>query len=269
MMNRFSSMKILLTTLLLLAVAQFAPAQESTVAAAAPAVAATAPAVAAASPAEVGGSVGATGDDFLPEAFRPDRHASTWMNSPFSREVLPPAAGPSGPTGPAVWDGWKIAAVDKFGGQYSVGLVSKKGEFFLLKVGQEHEETEVKVTKVESNGVISETVIHVTDGSQSGTITFDTKRLTTASKGGAAPKAPTNRAPARPTTGRPQLTPQQVAAQQAAKKRAAAQLHTHLQQSANAQLLKQRQNAAAGNAPTTGNTNRVKRRAVVLPPSTR
>ena len=254
-------MKLLLTVFLLLVVAQFAPAQERE-------VPATAPTPVAANSAEVGGSVGGTGDDFLPEAFRPDRHASTWMNSPFSREVLPPAAGPSGPTGPAEYDGWTIAAVDKFGGEYSVGLVSKKGEFFLLKVGQEHEKTDVKVTKVESNGVISETVIHVTDGMQSGTIAFDTKRLTTASKGGVAPKAPANRAPSRPTTGRP-LTPQQAAAQQAAKKRAAAQLHNHLQKSANTQLLKQRQNAAAGNPPTTGSTNRVKRRAVVLPPSTR
>ena len=230
-------MKLLLTVFLLLVVAQFAPAQERE-------VPATAPTPVAASSAEVGGSVGGTGDDFLPEAFRPDRHASEY-------------------------DGWTIAAVDKFGGEYSVGLVSKKGEFFLLKVGQEHEKTDVKVTKVESNGVISETVIHVTDGMQSGTIAFDTKRLTTASKGGVAPKAPANRAPSRPTTGRPKLTPQQAAAQQAAKKRAAAQLHNHLQKSANTQLLKQRQNAAAGNPPTTGSTNRVKRRAVVLPPSTR
>ena len=38
----------------------------------------------------------------------------------------------------------------------------------------------------------------VTDGAQSGTLSFDTKRLTTASKGGAAPKAPAGRAPTRP-----------------------------------------------------------------------
>ena len=211
------------------------------------------------------GSGKAGSNEFLPEAYRADRHSSTWSRSPFSREVLPPPAGPTGPQGPTPWDGWQIAAVDKFGGEYTIGLISKKNEFHLLKVGQANDDG-VKITKVESTGVISETVVHLTDGTRTGEIAFDSKRLTSASKGAPTPKATGGKGPVRPSTR--QLTPQQAAAAQAAKQRAAAQLHNHLRQSVNTS---KPQPGASNPAGTTNpaSSSRVRRRSVVLPPATR
>ena len=219
-------------------------------------------------PAETGGAPGAEGEDFLPKPFRADRHASTWSNSPFTREVLPPPAGPTGPQGPAPWDGWKIAAVDKFGGEYSVGLVSKKNEFMLLKVGQTHEDSGVTVTKVDGSGVITDTVVYVTDGTRQGEIEFDTKRLVAAPKG--APKPATNNRPPQQNRPAPKPTPQQAAAAAAAKQRAAAELTAHLQKSVapgNSGARPAGQTGTAGSRPAAGSsTDRVKRRSVVLPP---
>jgi hypothetical protein len=209
---------------------------------------------------------GKTGvNDFLPEAYRADRHSSTWSRSPFSREVLPPPAGPTGPQGPTPWDGWQIAAVDKFGGEYTVGLISKKNEFHLLKVGQANDDG-VKVTKVESTGVISETVVHLSDGVRTGEIAFNSKRLTSAPKGAPGPK-PGGKAAVRPVARR--ITPQQAAAAKAAKQRAAAQLHNHLQNSVKTPQANGRPGAASTPGNPAASSSRVRRRSVVLPPSTR
>ena len=129
------------------------------------------------------------------------RHSPTWSDSPFSRKIVEPPAPPAKETGPSPWEGWRLAAVDKFGDDYTVGLTNKKGEFRLLSVGDETDEG-VKLTKVESNGIISETTIYLTGGGHSGPLSFDSKRLSSPVKGAPVPKkAPTKttgKLPARP-----------------------------------------------------------------------
>ena len=90
-------------------------------------------------------------------------------------------------TGPSPWDGWRLAAVDKFGGSYTVGLTTKKGEVRLLKIGEETEDG-VKLTKVESNGVIGETTVFLSGNGHSGPLTFDVKRLSSPVRGAPVPK---------------------------------------------------------------------------------
>ena len=115
------------------------------------------------------------------------RHSPTWSDSPFSRKIVEPPAPPAKETGPSPWEGWRLAAVDKFGDDYTVGLTNKKGEFRLLSVGDETDEG-VKLTKVESNGIISETTIYLTGGGHSGPLSFDSKRLSSPVKGAPVPK---------------------------------------------------------------------------------
>ena len=114
-------------------------------------------------------------------------HNSTWDDSPFSRRIVEPPPPPAKETGPSPWEGWKLAAVDKFGDSYTVGLTTKKGEFRLLKMGEETEDG-VKLTKVESNGVIGETTIFLSGNGHSGPLTFDVKRLSAPVKGAPVPK---------------------------------------------------------------------------------
>ncbi len=114
-------------------------------------------------------------------------HNSTWEDSPFSRRIVEPPPPAAKETGPSPWDGWKLAAVDKFGDSYTVGLTTKKGEFRLLKMGEETEDG-VKLTKVESNGVIGETTIFLTGNGHSGPLTFDVKRLSAPVRGAPVPK---------------------------------------------------------------------------------
>ena len=128
-------------------------------------------------------------------------HNSTWEDSPFSRRIVEPPPPPAKETGPSPWDGWRLAAVDKFGDSYTVGLTTKKGEFRLLKMGEETEDG-VKLTKVESNGVIGETTVFLSGNGHSGPLTFDVKRLSAPVKGAPVPKKAvtktTGKLPSRP-----------------------------------------------------------------------
>lgn len=208
-------------------------------------------------------------DDFLPEAYARDRHQATWANSPFGREVLPPPPEEEGPKGPDPWEGWKIAAIDKFGGNFTVGLTTKKNEFVLLKVGEENEEHGITVTKVESSGAISDAVIFLTDGSRSGEISFDSARLSQQAKGAPAAKAKPRAAATSQNRNAVPQTPQQRAAAAAAAKQSQAKISTHLQNAASTPprpgTATQAQPAATTPTPPT----RSRRRSVVLPPSSR
>lgn len=210
-------------------------------------------------------------DDFLPEAYARDRHQSTWENSPFGRQVLPPPPEEEGPKGPDPWEGWKIAAIDKFGGNFTVGLTTKKNEFVLLKVGEENEEHGITVTKVESSGAISDAVIFLTDGSRSGEISFDSARLSQQAKGAPAAKAQPRAAAAAQNRAAVPQTPQQRAAAAAAAKQSQAKINSHLQNSTappRPGTATQAQPAARATTPTPPST-RSRRRSVVLPPSSR
>jgi hypothetical protein len=167
-------------------------------------------------PAEVSGGQTA---DFFPETYRLDRHEKTWEVSPFSREVLPPPP-PEVKQGPDPWEGWKLSAIDRFGGQYTVGLTDKKNKFHVLKVGEENDDG-IMITKVESNGRLKDTVIHLAEGSRSGTIEFVSSRLSMASKGAPVPKAAPKKAPSRSVARPHGMTKEQAAA--LLKKRAEAQ----------------------------------------------
>ena len=178
-------------------------------------------------------------------------HSPTWGDSPFSRKIVEPPAPPAKETGPSPWEGWRLAAVDKFGDQYTVGLTNKKGEFRLLSVGDETDEG-VKLTKVESNGVIGETTIYLTGGGHSGPLSFDSKRLSSPVKGAPAPKkaAPqktTGKLPARP----PGVTDKKAAEIKKQQEAARAKIRE--------QMLKARSSRGS-------NTNDAKRRVTLPPP---
>lgn len=197
-----------------------------------------------ATPAEVSGGQTA---DFFPEAYRLDRHEPTWSASPFSREVLPPPP-PEMKQGPDPWKDWKLATIDRFGGKYTVGLVDKKNKFHLMKLDEENEDG-IKITKVESNGRLSDTVIHLASGTRTGTLDFDSKRLSVASKGAPVPKkAAPRKAPSR-TVARPHgMTKEQAAALLKQRAAAAKTIQEHMLN-----------NARKRPEPP-------KRRSVVLPP---
>jgi hypothetical protein len=208
----------------------------------------------------------ANADDFLSEAFNPQEHASTWANPPFSRQVLPDVAAPE-ETGPPIWDGWQIAAVDKFKGKFTVGLVTKKNEFRLIKEGETHDAESVTLVSVESNGIITDTVVHLSGGGRTGTLTFDQARLASGPKN--APKAPAKpirTAPQRPVR---TATPQQAAAQAQAKAQAQQELNKHLNAATAAQPTTGGAPAAGGAQPAAAapTPTRTRRRSVVLPPS--
>jgi len=147
---------------------------------------------------------------FFPESYSLNRHEKTWAASPFSREVLPPPP-PEVKKGPDPWEGWKLCAVDRFGGKYTVGLTDKKNKVHVLKVGEENEDG-IMITKVESNGRLKDTVIHLSEGSRTGTIEFASSRLSMAPKGAPAPKAAPKKAPSK-TAARPHgMSKEQAAA---------------------------------------------------------
>lgn len=177
------------------------------------------------------------------------RHSPTWSDSPFSRKIVEPPAPPAKETGPSPWEGWRLAAVDKFGDEYTVGLTNKKGEFRLLSVGDETDEG-VKLTKVESNGIISETTIYLTGGGHSGPLTFDSKRLSSPVKGAPAPKPAstksTGKLPSRP----PGVTDAKAAEIKAQQEAARAKIRE--------QMLKARSQKSSSNTDS--------KRRVTLPP---
>ncbi len=147
---------------------------------------------------------------FFPKAYLPDRHEKTWSASPFSREVLPPPP-PEVKKGPDPWEGWKLCAVDRFGGKYTVGLTDKKNKVHVFKVGEENEDG-IMITKVESNGKLKDTVIHLSEGVRTGTIEFTSSRLSMAPKGAPAPKTAPKKAPSK-TVARPHgMSKEQAAA---------------------------------------------------------
>ena len=71
----------------------------------------------------------------------------------------------------------------------------------MLKMGEETEDG-VKLTKVESNGVIGETTVFLSGNGHSGPLTFDVKRLSAPVKGAPVPKKAvtktTGKLPSRP-----------------------------------------------------------------------
>ena len=147
---------------------------------------------------------------FFPKAYRLDRHEKTWAASPFSREVLPPPP-PEVKRGPDPWEGWKLCAVDRFGGKYTVGMTDKKNKFHVLKVGEENEDG-IMITKVESNGRLKDTVIHLSEGSRTGTIEFASSRLSMAAKGAPVPKSAPKKAPSKSVSRPHGMTKEQAAA---------------------------------------------------------
>lgn len=152
-----------------------------------------------------------TANGYFPKAYKLDRHEKTWAASPFSREVLPPPP-PEIKRGPDPWEGWKLCAIDRFDGKYTVGLTDKKNKFHVLKVGEENEDG-ITITKVESNGRLKDTVIHLAEGSRTGTIEFVTSRLSMAAKGAPVPKAaPKSTASYKPGTRPHGMTKEQAAA---------------------------------------------------------
>jgi hypothetical protein len=132
---------------------------------------------------------------FFPQTYRLDRHEKTWAASPFSREVLPPPP-PEVKRGPDPWEDWRLSSVDRFGGIYRVGFRDKKNKLHRFKVGEENEDG-IMISKVESNGRLKDTVIHLAGGSRTGTIGFDPKRLSMATKGAPAPKGAPKKAPSK------------------------------------------------------------------------
>ena len=164
---------------------------------------------------------------------------------------MEPPAPPAKETGPSPWEGWRLAAVDKFGDQYTVGLTNKKGEFRLLSVGDETDEG-VKLTKVESNGVIGETTIYLTGGGHSGPLSFDSKRLSSPVKGAPVPK----KAASQKTTGKLPARPPGVTDQKAAEIK-------KQQEAARAKIREQMLKARSSKG---SNTNDSKRRVTLPPP---
>jgi hypothetical protein len=154
--------------------------------------------------------VEASSKGYFPKAFKRDRHEKTWASSPFSREVLPPPP-PEIKRGPDPWEGWKLCAIDRFDGKYTVGLTDKKNKFHVLKVGEENEDG-ITITKVESNGRLKDTVIHLAEGSRTGTIEFASSRLSMAAKGAPVPKS----APKKSATYKPGTRPHGMTKEQAA-----------------------------------------------------
>ena len=198
-------------------------------------------------PAPAAETSGVQTTDFFPEAYRLDRHEKTWAASPFSREVLPPPP-PEVKKGPDPWEGWKLSAIDRFGGQYTVGLTDKKNKFHVLKVGEENEDG-IMITKVESNGRLKDTVIHLAEGSRSGTIEFVSSRLSMATKGAPVPKTASKKANPPKTVGRPHgMTKEQSDAMAKRRAEAAKKIQEHMLRSGSKK------------------PEQPKRRSVVLPP---
>ncbi len=101
------------------------------------------------------------GADFLPPGHSPETHRPTWENPPFSRELLRQTEGTAAEAREGT--GWHLTALDFFDGEYTIGVTTKKNEFLTLKVGVATPDG-IWVSRVESNGILRDAVVYITDG---------------------------------------------------------------------------------------------------------
>ena len=147
-------------------------------------------------------SLSSADEDFLPVRHEPARHASTWSNSPFSRTVLP-AQAPPPPPDDSIAKGWTLTAIDHFDGEFTIGMRDGKNKFHSLRPDTPSGDG-IWVCKIERGKNLSDTVVHITDGTRTGKVIYDQSRaLANAKPKAAAPKA----SPSDPRSSRPVVAP--------------------------------------------------------------
>ncbi len=227
-------------------------------------------------------------DVFLPVSYSLERYAPTWSNSAFTREIVPEAVVVETP--PNELDKYVLTGLATIGGATVVSSLNPKNEPEIIRT-EPKEKGGLFVVSVDRAERMADSSVTISDGRQTGTIKFDSKRIMAPPKGAVAMNTGGGqRGPGMVGAGavngqqltpqqqqqqqqlllqqqqaqaaaQQQLTPQQQQAQAAAQQQASEQLIQHLRAAA--------QNPAGATPQGGGGDNQPKRRRVVLPPSGR
>jgi hypothetical protein len=228
-------------------------------------------------------------DTFLPVSYSPERYAPTWANSAFTREIVPEAVDPVVVINEL--DKYVLTGLATIGGSTVVSSLSPKNEPVIIRT-EPKDKGGLFVVSVDRADRMADSSVVISDGRQTGTIKFDSKRIMAPPKGAVAVNTGNvqrgpggigagavggqqltpqqqqqqqqlmlqqQQAQAAQAAAQQQLTPQQQQAQAAAQQQASEQLIQHLRAAA--------QNPAGGAPQGGGSDNQPKRRRVVLPPS--
>lgn len=204
--------------------------------------------------------------DYRPKKYSALRYSRTVSESPFEREILPPAA-PAPPPKKDPFD-FKLVSVSGEGDNYRVIVIDKKGKYSVITSTPDKEG--FHYSSIEPAPNIQDVRVVVSNGSQTEEVLFDTKRFSIASKA-AAPQAPAN------TRGRPAVVPNPRSTPPS-RDRGAPTPRTPIPPSKAATATSQRSGQAASAAIQNANAAaikasqekaRVSGRRVVLPPKSR
>ena len=205
---------------------------------------------------------GAETTDYRPKKYSASRYRTTYDNSAFEREILPPQKEET----KVEVTPFKFSLVSASGrdGRYRIVVVDSKGKYQVIT--DTPDEDGFHYSSIEPAAKIQDFKVSVTKGTQTEVVEFDNKRFSIASKKIAPPK-PTNRTPRPnvvPTNRKPAPTrapaPTSKSGSTPAKKPGSSALST-LEKSAA---------AAKGTSTTaTESKGKVPGRRVVLPPKNR
>jgi len=195
-------------------------------------------------------------DEFLPPSYEPRRYASSWSNSPFEREILPPIVIPVEEKNEL--DEYRVVGIGKLRGKYLITLNHPKEGY--KNVEEDPKSDEIYVLSVSNGTNPQEAKVRIKRGNMEAEITFDEKNLKSTAKGGAA-APPQARQQSNPRLAVPNRGTQPAAPNPAVKSSGNQALINHLKQST--------QKPAASGTTNSGTTPAPapKRRRVVLPPS--
>ena len=138
----------------------------------------------------------------LPKKAPITKYTRLWQDSPFTSKPPPPEAGPE--ANPL--EDYALAGVSPFTGGYRVTLLNKKKPDERITVDSDNKNSEFKILGVTRKpGDPLGTVVRMSSGAVTGTVSFDEKLLTLAAPPAAA-KVPTN-APPGAVPGQPPVQP--------------------------------------------------------------
>lgn len=138
--------------------------------------------------------------DDLPRKAPIGKYTSLWTNSPFTSKPPPPEAGPA--VNPL--EDYSLGGVSPISGGYRVTLLNKKKPEERIVVDSDKPSGGFKILAVNRKaGDALGTVVRLSSGSVTGTVSFDQSMLKLAAAPAAAPPQPNNLPPGVP----PQVTP--------------------------------------------------------------
>ena len=135
--------------------------------------------------------------DYRPKKYSSLRYSKSINNNPFERDILPPQK--AAPPPKADPFDFKLVSISGRGERYRVVVVDKKGKYKVIT--DKPDADGFHFTSIEPTPKIQDASVVVTNGGQTETVEFDTKRFSIAAKPIAAPKAATN------SRGRPNVVP--------------------------------------------------------------